>query len=124
MTADWMTMLSNRITVALAANTYRFATEDELQRGIAAALTNAEIPFEREVRLGLPDRIDFLCGDVGIEVKIGGGISALTRQLSRYADSERIAALVVVTSRNQHRVQLPRRINDKPIAVVVVGGIA
>ena len=117
-------MLSNRITVALAANTYRFATEDELQRGIAAALTNAEIPFEREVRLGLPDRIDFLCGDVGIEVKIGGGISALTRQLSRYADSERIAALVVVTSRNQHRVQLPRRINDKPIAVVVVGGIA
>jgi len=109
---------------AIRANTYRFANEDELQRGIDLALGNADIQREREVRLAPGDRIDFMCGLVGIEVKVDGSISALSRQLLRYAMSGRVGGLVVVTSRMRQAVQLPARLNDKPLSVITVGGFA
>src|SRR5688500_16154247 len=103
------------VTAAIRANAYRFATEDKIQRGIGAALTNAEIAHEREVRLGPADRIDFLVGAVGVEVKIGGGITPLTRQLTRYALSGRVEALILVTSKRRHAAQLPPALNGKPV---------
>lgn len=107
----------------LVAVRFNFTNEEELQAGIALAL--APLEHAREVILDGASRIDFMVGNVGLEVKIGGGISPLTRQLARYAAHERISALVVVTAKEQHRLQLPAAINGKPLRVIALrGGIS
>lgn len=105
------------ILSVLRAYRYRFTSEAGLQAGIAAALAAAEIPFEREVSLSASDRIDFLVGGCGIEVKVDGATAAVLRQLHRYAQHERIRSLVLVTSRSRHR-QMPEALNGKPVGVV------
>jgi hypothetical protein len=102
---------------AIGQVAYRFNNESELQDGIAIALARAGIEHSREVVLSKCDRIDFLAGDVGIEVKIDGSISALTRQLFRYAELPRITALVVVVGKNTLG-NLPPAIKDKALQVV------
>jgi hypothetical protein len=78
------------------------------------------IAHEREVVLSRAERIDFLLvGGIGIEVKIGMSISALTRQLFRYANLEAIRALVVVVTSNRLS-NLPREINGKPVLTVLL----
>jgi hypothetical protein len=109
-----------RVVGKLGAVRFNFATEDELQRGIGEALDGE--PVEREARLDSASRIDFLIEGVGIEAKIGGGSSALTRQLMRYAKSDRIEALIVVTSKEQHRLQIPSTMNGKPVRVLSLRG--
>ena len=79
----------------------------------------------RELVLTKRDRLDFLVGysplwsatpmGTAIEVKVGGSLSDLTRQLARYAESERITGLLVVTTKDRHR-QLPPSLSGKPIA--------
>jgi len=87
--------------LVLLLGSYRFDTSTErvLQDGIAQALHNSGVPFVREVRLSQRDRIDFMVGRIGVEVKIGGSFSALARQLYRYAESAKLDALVLVSSR-------------------------
>ncbi len=99
------------------------ATEAALQEAIASSFRAAGIAFEREVSLSSKDRIDFLVeGRVGLEVKIVGGLSEVTRQLHRYAQSERIEALILVTTRMRHRA-LERELNGKTVDVVhLIGG--
>lgn len=105
--------------------TFRFGDEATLQRGIAGALEQGRIAADREVELGPAGRIDFLArfptdtGDVkvGIEVKCDGSISALVRQLQRYADHPDVNALAVVISRSRLG-NLPHALCGKPLAVV------
>lgn len=105
----------------LTAHQYHFADERELQDGLAIVL--APLDAQREVRFDAADRIDFLLpGGIGIEVKIDGSLSALTRQVHRYAQRDEITALIIVTSRRR-LAQLPDAINGKPIRVVRVGGL-
>lgn len=99
---------------------FRYATEDELQEAIAAALDDAGIDAEREVILGPRDRIDLLADAVGIECKVAGGRDCVLRQLTRYAASDRIGELVLVTNRARQS-QLPSSINGKPVTVVSLG---
>jgi hypothetical protein len=108
------------IAALLQRHAFTFADERELQEGIAAVL--APLGPAREVRVGARDRIDFLLpGGIGVEVKIDGSLSALTRQAHRYAQRAEIAALIIVT--NRHRLaQLPDTISGKPVRVVTVGG--
>lgn len=118
-------MTAALVTAALRAHRFNVSSEEELQRGIAAALAAHGIENEREVVLTPRDRIDFMVGAVGVEVKIGGGISALTRQLLRYAQVERVSELVVVSTRMQLSAQVPRLLNGKPVsAVTIMGGLA
>lgn len=74
------------ITQRIKNHAFSFADEDELQRGLAEVMPETA---QREVRLTPRDRIDFLVDGIGIEVKLAGSISALTRQLHRYAQSRR-----------------------------------
>jgi hypothetical protein len=104
----------------LSGQRFNFVSEDDLQIGIAEALS--ELSPEREVILGGAGRIDFLVGAVGIEAKIKGGISAITRQLVRYAGHDRIEALVVVTAKEQHRLQIPGELGGKPVRIVSLRG--
>ncbi len=115
---------TSEIVHAIQSHRYNMSSEDDLQRGIAMALTNYEIPHEREVRLGIRDRIDFKIGGIGLEVKIGGSTSDVTRQLGRYAASPRIDALILVTTRMRISVQMPTKIGGKVLTVIhIMGGV-
>lgn len=106
----------------LAAHRFSYASEDDLQQGLAAALTGHGWDVEREVRLDNRSRIDLLAGRVGIEVKVAGAAAAVLRQLRRYALSDRVDGLVLVTSRVRH--QLPAVLEGKPLSVYLIAGRA
>jgi hypothetical protein len=98
---------------------YRFTDEKELQEGIARVLTLERLAFERELVLGSKDRVDFMVGAIGVEVKIGGGLAAVTRQLHRYAQHDRVEELLLVSSRMQ-LANLPPTLNGKPVRVLAL----
>lgn len=90
--------------------------EYDLHGMIAAALERAGIPCAHEYRLAPRCRIDFLCGDVGIEVKKGRPVPAqLRKQLSRYLESDELREVVVVMQRAVH---MPETISGKRVHVV------
>ncbi len=112
-----------RIAERLTSYRFMFTNEVELQDGIAQVLDDADIVFQREVRLSSGDRIDFLLeSGVGIEVKeIAGAVVPVLRQLQRYAASDRVSSLILVTARHCH-AQLPPDVGGKPLAVVCLSG--
>jgi dihydrodipicolinate synthase/N-acetylneuraminate lyase len=107
------------IVAALAGRSFRFADEAQLQAGIAEALGADGIAFEREARLDGKNRIDFLIGRVGVEVKVGGSLTDVTTQLMRYAARDEIDELVLVTSRLRHD-RMPLKLNGKSLTVVTL----
>lgn len=101
-----------------------------MQRDVHRVLTGDQLGFSvvfREYPLTACDRIDFLVVDevqhcrVGIECKIGGSLSAVTRQLFRYAKTAAVHALILVTAKTQ-LAAVPETINGKPVRVVVTLG--
>jgi hypothetical protein len=68
--------------------------------------------------IGARDRIDFLVGSVGIEVKINGSVDNLIRQLSRYATADVISELLVVSSRCKLTGGMPPSLSEKPITTL------
>lgn len=98
-------------------------TENQVQRAIALVLTNHDVDYKREVRLDSASRIDFMIGTVGLEVKIGGGLSPLIRQLARYAEFATVSELVLVTTRAS-LARVPTELNGKRVHVaLLLGGI-
>lgn len=88
-------------------------SEYDLHALAAEALEKAGIPWAHEVKLGKGCRADLQCGGVTVELKRGRPRrAALLRQLERYAASEQVRALVVVSERN---VTLPGSIAGKPV---------
>lgn len=109
------------VTRVIGSRRFRFANEKDLQAGIETALLEEGIRFEREVKLAKGDIIDFIVDDLGIEVKIDGPLTALTRQLARYARHERIAELLVVSSRNG-LTNLPTSLGGKRLTTISLAG--
>jgi hypothetical protein len=109
----------DRITTALRSYRLRFGTEADLQADIVELLTTEQIDFVREYRLSAKDRIDFLIGRIGIECKTKGSLGAIAQQLLRYAESDEIDALVLVTRR---QYAMPSTLQGKPLRVVWIGG--
>ena len=108
---------------AITANVYRFNNERELQEGLAAALHAAGVHAAREVALSPHDRIDFLCGSVGVEVKVKGPWIAVAQQMQRYAESDRVDSLLLVTTVYDHRrLEALATLGGKPITVHLLGG--
>lgn len=95
--------------------------EIALQDTIVQRFERDGVPYEREVRLSPADKIDFLCDVVGVEVKVDGALSAVTRQLHRYAQHDRVRHLVLITTRRLH-IALPTFVNNKIITVVHLVG--
>ena len=117
-----MNDLGSDLRALLAPLRCRARAELVLQDLIAEVLARAEIAFEREVRLSAHDRIDFVCGSIGVEAKVDGSLTAITRQLHRYAQSDRLAHLMLVTTRMRH-LTVPRSFNGKRVEVVhLIGG--
>lgn len=108
--------------IAELLNCYRFRyqSETELQDAIEFAFKTAYISNDREFRLNERDCPDFFCASTGlaIEVKIKGSASDVLRQLGRYAQHEKVRALLLVTTRSLQAAQIPSSINGKPLEVV------
>jgi hypothetical protein len=101
------------------------ASEARLQDGLSELFQRRGVPVAREVALAPRDRIDFLTTDtaLGIEVKIGGSLADLTRQLNRYAQSPRVAGLLAVVTLPR-LTALPDTLLGKPVrGVLLVGSL-
>jgi len=103
----------------LGRHRYRFSNERDLQDGLQQVLESNAIEHHREYRLTSHDIVDFLVGDVGIEVKVSGSPVQVYRQLARYAESEEIAGLILVTARTQ--LSPAKIILGKPVKTVKLG---
>ncbi|MCP4573311.1 MAG: hypothetical protein GY838_13230 [bacterium] len=98
---------------------YTFDTETELQIGISRRLQAAGVHHRREVQLTPTDRIDFMIGKLGAEVKTKGSRSALLRQLHRYAKSEEVEALLLITT-SPPLARIPDEIAGVPVHSLVL----
>ena len=87
-------------------------------------LTDASLKVEAEVQIGEgnKDRIDFLVDRIGIELKTKGSWAEVFRQLERYALSDKLDAVVLVTTKR--RVASAARghsLNGKPVVAICIG---
>lgn len=108
-----------RIIAALRELRSPFALyEQDIHQAVARRLTDEGLPFLHEKPLTPGCRIDFWCEGVGIEIKKGKPRpAALLEQLRRYAVSDEIAALVVLTQRS---VRLPASVCGKPLVQITL----
>lgn len=86
---------ARRIAAIIERSRINTTTEAAANADIRAALEANGYAVESEVVLGPKDRIDLMVGGVGIEVKVGHQRRAVHAQLKRYAEHERIEALVL-----------------------------
>lgn len=92
--------------------------EMDIHKMVEQSLLEAGITFVHEARIGKGCRIDYLAGDVGIEIKKGKPApTILVRQLARYAACEAVSSMIVVSQRS---VKVPRRVGGKPARVLVL----
>lgn len=104
--------------IAAILTSFRFQVRPEsaTQNGIAEVLGHAfGDQVRREVELGPENRIDFLIGGVGLEVKVGGGQLDVLRQIQRYAAQPEITSLIIASTRAQLLVGLPSSVRGKPL---------
>lgn len=129
-----MSGAARRLRDWVLARPMTFTTEAQLQDVLAtrlwdeALLGNPITGYSRELRLDEHNRIDFLVelnevSRVGIEVKIGGSLAALTRQLERYAAFPQIDQLLVITTKANHH-HIPNVIGGKPVVLCSLIGDA
>jgi hypothetical protein len=116
----------SQIERCLSGNRFTISNEREMQACVKSLLTDL-VEVTQEYRLSPYDRVDFYvpCGRSGIavECKIKGSSQEVLAQLLRYADSPVVGAVVLVTTRNQHRA-MPSTARGKPMRTVYVGGLA
>jgi hypothetical protein len=126
--------LTGRVAAVLDAHQYTYTTEDQLQAGVAQALTRAGLPAVREVALSRTERVDVLTGDldvtvggqlvmvrtgIAVECKLRGGAISVLGQLARYAAYDGVDGLVLVTGRPEHAGEMPTDVAGVPLRTVV-----
>jgi hypothetical protein len=104
-----------RIVIDLLTNyALPLSNEKELQAKIAEVFEAAALDFEREVRLGTGDTVDFMVGDLAVEIKIKGARRAIYRQLERYCGYDAVKGIVLATL---VPMGLPSLICGKPASI-------
>jgi hypothetical protein len=106
---------------ALARYRMPVSVEKAMQDAVESALRAEGLAFRREVTRGA-DRIDFVVGSVGVELKVKGSAGDVLRQLERYALWEDLTELLLVTSKGAHR-SLPSVVGGKPVLTHVPRGV-
>ncbi len=95
------------------------ATEYDLHLTIALLFSAKGICYLREYQLGPRNRIDFMAGGVGIEVKKGKVLSSrMQAQAARYLAFDALDSLIIVVERCVF--QMPDEINGKRVTVVAL----
>ena len=95
---------------------FNYSTEADLQAGIEKVLLGTTFRATREVPIYGLGRVDFIIeGGLVIETKIGGSAPQLMRQVSQYAQSPKVAGILVITDRANH--VLPDSFNGKPVLI-------
>lgn len=90
--------------------------ETQIHSIIAESLVKNGIEFQHEYRLSSDSRIDFLSGNIGIEVKKSTVKDKnLLKQLKKYSQSNKISKIILVTTKS---VNIPSDINNKQIYIV------
>lgn len=115
-----MSALAERVIALLDSCRFSIDNEDEFQAAISRVLTEANIANDREQWISAKDRIDILLRDepIGIEVKIKGSHGAVRSQIMRYAASDKLSELIVVTTRMNFFCD--PEIYGKPVHVVSI----
>jgi hypothetical protein len=114
--SDSLLLLLERLPLSVSSR-----TEAAMQDALEVELKKTGMGFEREVKLSKTDRIDFLIGNVGVEMKVKGSFVSVVRQLQRYARSSRISELVLFTSRPKLTL-MPESIGGKRVRVAFYRG--
>lgn len=91
-------LTASDIVTALSRCRFSLAREKETQAEIAAIFDRASIGHRREVDLGDRNIIDFMLGEIGIEVKIDGSKRAIFAQCKRYCETGKLSDLILVTN--------------------------
>ena len=92
--------------------------EADIHALVAEQLARSGLPYTHEAKLGPGCRIDFLVGDVGVEVKKGrADPKRWGQQLSRYASCGGLSGLILVT---QHSVAMPESVGSVPLRVLSI----
>jgi hypothetical protein len=92
--------------------------EADLHQLVARRLEESGFAYQHEARLAAGCRIDYLVGDVGIEIKNGKPRpTELTRQLLRYAKCDCVQCLIVLTWRS---VRIPSVLLGKPVRTLTL----
>ena len=111
-----------QIANLISSRRYSFDDEATLQKQIASVLIEANVVATREVRINPHDRLDFLTEDaIAIEVKIHGTRPQVLTQLHRYAQSERVNSIILVTRKARH-LGMPPTLNGKEVVVAHLFG--
>jgi len=112
MTAEVQAILAALSAIRMPAQ----PEEYEIHEAVARALDAAGIAYVHEFKLAPGRRIDFACGNIGIEVKKSRpAASQLKQQLARYLENTNLEAMIVVM---QKPCTLPAAICAKPVYVV------
>ena len=91
--------------------------ESVVQNQIERALRQEGVSFEREVELAPGDRIDFMVGSIGIEVKTKG-----TRQLARYVSNDRVEGIILAATSRRILKSVPDEITGMPVTKHLLQG--
>lgn len=107
------------LTARLARFRLPLNSEAQAQDAIADLLKRQGVPFEREYAFSARERIDFLVGCFGIEVKVSSGSRrSILRQLERYAAHD-ISGLILMS-----RTAWPNldEVGGKPFRSIALSG--
>lgn len=113
-------MKASELAAILKGYRFNYGNEAQLQEGIRLALEGKGIQFASEVSLTSHDRIDFMVGRTGVEVKVGHPTASVMRQVHRYAQSEQVDEILLITNRCRHAM-VAQEINGKRIEVLFLG---
>lgn len=109
--------MSNLEVILSILSDFTFDLEDEkqTQNQIETLFTRNLVPYKREYCLNAKNRIDFLSGNIGIEVKLKGRNSDVYNQIDRYLTFNELDSIILVTAKN---FILPSTLYDKRIYYV------
>lgn len=110
------TSLVTCVSLLLEEHRFDLSSERTVQDGVELLLRDEGLRYQREVTLAPGDVIDFMVSRLGVEVKLRCGLSEVTRQLHRYAQSAKVRQLLLVTVSLQ-LARVPRELNGKPVFV-------
>ncbi len=93
--------------------------EKRAQSDVEYALANAGLPCSKEYELSKGDVVDFMVGDIALELKLRGAKKmAIYRQLKRYAKHEAVGSIVLASNLS---MGMPEQIEGKDVYFVKLG---